>query len=129
MITDLNNLKRKVDAGAEYIVTQMFFDNAKYFAFVDACRAIGITVPIIPGLKPVFSKKQITMLPKVFHIDLPTALTAEMIKCKSDEDVEKVGAEWLLHQSIELKKAGVPVLHYYTLGKPKLIADVVAKVM
>ncbi len=129
MDTDLQFLKNKVDAGADYIVTQMFFDNAKYFAFVDACRAIGITVPIIPGLKPIFNKKQLTVLPKIFHIDLPTALSSEIIKCKEDEDVEKVGAEWLLEQSIELKKAGVPALHYYTLGKPMLIADVVKKLM
>lgn len=107
----------------------MFFDNAKYFAFVDACRAIGITVPIIPGLKPIFNKKQLTVLPKVFHIDLPTALSSEILKCKEDTDVEKIGAEWLLQQSIELKKAGVPALHYYTLGKPILIADVVKKLM
>ena len=129
MDTDLQYLKNKVDAGADYIVTQMFFDNAKYFAFVDACRAIGITVPIIPGLKPIFNKKQLTVLPKVFHIDLPTALSSEIIKCKEDVDVEKIGAEWLLQQSIELKKAGVPALHYYTLGKPILIADVVKKLM
>ena len=129
METDMQFLKQKVDAGADYIVTQMFFDNAKYFAFVEACRAIGITVPIIPGLKPIFNKKQLTVLPKVFHIDLPTALSSEIIKCKEDEDVEKVGAEWLLEQSRELKKAGVPALHYYTLGKPMLIADVVKKLM
>jgi methylenetetrahydrofolate reductase (NADPH) len=127
MDTDLQHLKNKVDAGADYIVTQMFFDNEKYFAFVDACRAIGITVPIIPGLKPIFNKKQLTVLPKVFHIDLPTALSDEILKCKEDTDVEIVGAEWLLQQSRELKKAGVPALHYYTLGKPVLIADVVKK--
>ncbi len=129
MDTDLQYLKNKVDAGADYIVTQMFFDNAKYFAFVDACRAAGIHVPIIPGLKPIFNKKQLTVLPKIFHIDLPTALSNEILKCKEDADVEKIGAEWLLYQSIELKKAGVPALHYYTLGKPVLIADVVKKLM
>lgn len=126
MDTDLQYLKQKVDAGADYIVTQMFFDNAKYFSFVNACREIGITVPIIPGLKPVYNKKQLTILPKIFHIDLPTALSTEMIKCKSDEEVEKVGTEWLLQQSRELKKAGVPILHYYTLGKPHIIAAVVS---
>ncbi|MEP6711059.1 MAG: methylenetetrahydrofolate reductase [NAD(P)H] [Ferruginibacter sp.] len=126
MDTDLQYLKQKVDAGADYIVTQMFFDNAKYFAFVNACREIGITVPIIPGLKPVYNKKQITILPKIFHIDLPPVLSAEMIKCKSDEEVEKVGTEWLLQQSKDLKKAGVPILHYYTLGKPHIIAEVVS---
>jgi methylenetetrahydrofolate reductase (NADPH) len=129
METDLQFLKRKVDAGADYIVTQMFFDNEKYFGFVDACRAIGINVPIIPGLKPIFNKKQLTVLPKVFHIDLPTALSKEIIKCKEDADVETIGAEWLLQQSKELKKAGVPALHYYTLGKPNLIAEVVKKLI
>ena len=127
METDMQFLKQKIDAGADYIVTQMFFDNSKYFAFVDACRAAGINVPIIPGLKPIFNKKQLTVLPKVFHIDLPTALSNEIAKCKDDADVEIVGAEWLLLQSIELKKAGVPALHYYTLGKPNLIAEVVKK--
>jgi methylenetetrahydrofolate reductase (NADPH) len=129
METDLKYLKDKVDAGADYIVTQMFFDNAKYFAFVDACRAIGITVPIIPGLKPIYTKKQLTVLPKVFSIDLPTDLSNEVLKCKSDEDVEAVGAAWLLQQSIELKKYGVPALHYYTLGRPVLIADVVKQIV
>lgn len=125
MDTDLQYLKAKVDAGADYIITQMFFDNAKYYAFVDACRAIGITVPIIPGLKPVYSKKQLTVLPKTFHIDLPAELSNEMLKCKSDEEVEKIGQEWLLAQSKDLKKSGVPVLHYYTLGKPHVVANVV----
>ena len=125
MDTDLQYLKAKVDAGADYIITQMFFDNAKYFAFVDACRAIGITVPIIPGLKPVYTKKQLTILPKTFHIDIPTDLSNEILKCKTDDDVLKIGERWLLEQSRELKKAGVPVLHYYTLGRPKMVADVV----
>ncbi len=129
MDSDLQYLKQKVDAGADYIVTQMFFDNSKYFAFVNACREIGITVPIIPGLKPIYSIKQLTLLPKVFHIDLPLALSNEITKCKTDEDVEQVGQEWLLTQSRELYKAGVPVLHYYTLGRPKLIADVVKELV
>jgi methylenetetrahydrofolate reductase (NADPH) len=124
MESDLRHLKAKVDAGADYVVTQMFFDNQKFFSFVKACREIGITVPIIPGLKPIYTKKQLTILPKTFHIDLPTPLTEAVASCKTDEDVERVGAEWLLEQSKELKKAGVPVLHYYTLGRPKLIADV-----
>lgn len=129
MDTDLQYLKQKVDAGADYIVTQMFFDNSKYFAFVNACRSIGIDVPIIPGLKPIYTKKQLTVLPKVFSIDLPTDLSNEIIKCKDDTDVEKVGTEWLLMQSKELYKAGVPVLHYYTLGRPNLVADVVKEIM
>ena len=129
METDLKYLKQKVDLGADYIVTQMFFNNEKYYAFVNACREAGITVPIIPGLKPIYTKKQLTVLPKTFHIDLPTDLSNEVLKCKTDEDVEKVGAEWLLYQSRELKKYGVPVLHYYTLGRPNLIADVVKQLV
>lgn len=125
MQTDLLNLKKKVDAGAEYIVTQMFFDNKKFFAFEKACREIGITVPVIPGLKPVTTKKQLTIIPRTFYVDFPPDLSAEILKCKTDEDVEKVGTEWLLAQSKELKKAGVPVLHYYTLGKPHVVANVV----
>lgn len=125
METDLLYLKAKVDGGADYIVTQMFFDNAKYYSFVKACREIGITVPIIPGLKPVYTKKQLTVLPKTFHIDLPTDLSNEMMKCKTDEEVEQVGTEWLLLQSKDLKKSGVPVLHYYTLGKPHIVSNVV----
>ncbi|MEO6489662.1 MAG: methylenetetrahydrofolate reductase [NAD(P)H] [Ferruginibacter sp.] len=125
MDSDLKYLKTKVDAGADYIITQMFFDNAKYFAFVDACRATGINVPIIPGLKPVYTRKQLTVLPKTFHIDLPLALSNEMMNCKNDLDVEKVGTEWLLTQSRELKKAGVPALHYYTLGRPHIVVNVV----
>jgi methylenetetrahydrofolate reductase (NADPH) len=129
MDNDLQYLKRKVDLGADYIVTQMFFDNEKYYAFVKACREIGINVPIIPGLKPIYNLKQLTMLPKVFHIDLPTALSNEVLKCKTDEEVEKIGTEWLLYQSKELKKFGVPVLHYYTLGRPNIIADVVKELV
>ena len=125
METDLNYLKKKVDAGADYIVTQMFFDNAKYHAFVKGCRQIGFQVPIIPGMKPITSKKQLTVLPKTFHIDLPTELSNEVLRCKTDEEVEKVGEQWLLQQSRELKEAGVPVLHYYTLGKPHVVANVV----
>jgi len=129
MATDLQYLKMKVDMGADYIITQMFFDNDKYYAFVKACRDIGITVPIIPGLKPVYNRKQLNILPKTFHIDLPTDLSVEMLKCKTDEEVEKVGTEWLLHQSKDLKKNGVPVLHYYTLGKPHVVANVVKEIM
>lgn len=125
METDLSYLKRKVDAGADYIVTQMFFDNQKYYDFVKACRDAGITVPIIPGLKPIATKKQLTVLPKTFHIDLPADLTSEILKCKTDEEVEKVGENWLLEQSRDLKKHNVPVLHYYTLGKPHVVANVV----
>ena len=125
MDTDLQYLKNKVDAGADYIITQMFFDNSMFHSFVKSCRAIGITVPIIPGLKPITTKKQLTVLPKTFYIDLPNDLSAEILKCKNDEDVELVGTEWLLEQSRDLKRAGVPVLHYYTLGKPHVVVNVV----
>ena len=127
--TDLMYLKAKVEAGAEYITTQMFFDNQKYFDFVKNCREQGINVPVIPGLKPITSKKQLSMLPKVFHVDLPTDLSKAILPCKTDAEVEMVGTEWLIQQSRELKKAGVPVLHYYTLGKPKVIETVVKAIM
>src|SRR5258708_11463855 len=123
--TDLMYLKAKVDAGAEYITTQMFFDNQKYFDFVKTLRDQGIDTPVIPGLKPITTKKQLSMLPKVFHVDLPTDLSNAVLQCKTDADVEQVGTEWLIQQSRELKKAGVPVVHYYTLGKPKVIEALV----
>jgi methylenetetrahydrofolate reductase (NADPH) len=129
MQTDLQYLKAKVDAGAEYITTQMFFDNKKYFDFVTGCRNAGINVPIIPGLKPVSSKKQLTVVPRTFHVDIPAELSGEILKCKTDADVEVVGTEWLLQQSKELKAAGVPVLHYYTLGKPNIISNVVKEIL
>ena len=122
--SDLNYLKAKVDAGADYIVTQMFFDNQKYFEFVKACREAGIEVPIIPGLKPITSKKQLSIIPRTFHVDIPTDLSNEIMQCKAESDVETAGTRWLLQQSKELKAAGVPVLHYYTLGKPRVIANV-----
>lgn len=125
MQTDLSFLKAKVDAGAEYITTQMFFDNQKYFDFVKACRAADITVPIIPGLKPISTRKQLNVIPRTFHVDIPEELSNEILKCKTDKEVEEVGVEWLFQQSKELKQAGVPVLHYYTLGKPQLVANVV----
>jgi methylenetetrahydrofolate reductase (NADPH) len=125
---DLLKLKQKVDAGAEYIMTQMFFDNQKFYDFVKACRDMGINVPIIPGLKPITNKKQLSVLPRIFHVDIPTDLSNEIMKCKTDQDCEKVGTEWLIQQSKDLKKFGVPVLHYYTLGKPKVIWNVVKEV-
>ena len=125
---DLIKTKEKVDAGAEYIMTQMFFNNQKFLEYVQACRDMGITVPIIPGLKPITNKKQLTILPRIFHVDIPTELSNAINKCKTDADCEQVGTEWLIQQSKELKAAGVPVLHYYTLGKPKVIRDVVSAV-
>lgn len=125
---DLIKTKEKVDAGAEYIMTQMFFNNQKFLDYVQACRDMGITVPIIPGLKPITNKKQLTILPRIFHVDIPTELSNAINKCKTDVECEQVGTEWLIQQSKELKAAGVPVLHYYTLGKPKVIKEVVSAV-
>lgn len=126
---DLKYLKAKVDAGADYIMTQMFFDNQKFFDFVKSCRLAGIEVPIIPGLKPLTTKKQLNVLPRIFHVDIPTDLSLEVMRCKNDEEVVQVGTEWLLQQSRELKANGIPVLHYYTLGKPKVIRDVVKELL
>ncbi|MFT6210941.1 MAG: methylenetetrahydrofolate reductase (NADPH) [Bacteroidia bacterium] len=114
--TDLRFLKKKVDAGAEYIVTQMFFDNQAFFRFVDDCREAGITVPIIPGLKPLTTKKQSAVLPSIFHIDVPVDLYDEVEKCKDNKEAAQIGTEWCIQQSKELIAAGVPCLHYYTMG-------------
>lgn len=126
---DLQKLKEKVDAGAEYIMTQMFFDNQKFIEFVKSCKSIGINVPIIPGLKPLTNKKQLSVLPRIFHVDIPSDLSNAIMKCKTDADCEQVGTEWLIQQSKELKAFGVPVLHYYTLGKPKVVWNVVKELV
>ncbi len=115
--TDIKYLKHKVDLGAEYIVTQMFFNNERYFEFVKQCRESGITVPIIPGIKPITAKVQTTVLPTIFHIDLPEELADEIEKCKDNAAVKQVGIEWTIKQSKELMKFGVPTLHYYSMGK------------
>jgi len=113
---DLLNLKEKVDAGADYIVTQMFFDNQKYYDFVARCRAIGITVPIIPGIKPLAMTNQITVLPKLFSIDIPEAFAREVRKCKTNDEARAVGTEWAIEQSRDLIAHKVPCLHIYTYG-------------
>lgn len=115
--TDLRHLKAKVDAGADYIVTQLFFDNEKYFDFVDQCRAIGIDVPIVPGLKPVAVKNHLNLLPKVFGVELPYALAKAIEKCKDNAEVKEVGIEWAIMQSKELKQHGVTNIHYYTMDR------------
>lgn len=115
--TDLRYLKQKIDAGAEYIVTQMFFDNQKFFDFVTQCRSMGIEVPIIPGLKPIAAKRQATLLPSLFHIDVPEELFLEIEKCETDKQVKEVGIEWAIAQSKGLIEFGAPCLHYYTMGK------------
>ena len=117
MESDIHFLKKKVAAGAEYVVTQMFFDNQKYFDFVKQVRKEGIKVPIIPGLKPLSTLKQLNMIPHRFHIDLPEALVKEVIKCKDNKAVKQVGIEWCIAQSKELKESQVPFLHYYSMSK------------
>jgi methylenetetrahydrofolate reductase (NADPH) len=125
---DLQNLKRKVDAGAEYIVTQMFFDNKKYFSFLEECRKIGINVPIIPGLKPIKNMTHISFLPKFFHIDYPIELSNELLKCKDNKSVEQVGIEWGIQQSKELKAAGAPCIHYYTMSNSSSVKAIAKEV-
>ncbi len=115
--TDLKYLKLKVDMGAEYIVTQMFFDNKKYFEFVNKCREAGINVPIIPGIKPLTGKAQLTVLPQIFHIDLPEELADEAEKCKDNAAIKQVGIEWAIKQSKELMHYGAPTIHFYSMGK------------
>ena len=115
--SDMRWLKKKVELGAEYIVTQMFFDNACFFEFVEACRAEGINVPIIPGLKPITTKRQLSILPSIFHIDLPEDLSNAVEACKDNKAVKQVGIEWAIQQSKELIEFGVPSLHYYSMGK------------
>ena len=114
---DMRRLKEKVDAGADYIITQMSFDNASILAFIENCRAAGIDVPIIPGIKPFSTKAQLTMLPQIFHVDLPEALVREVEKCPTNREVREVGVEWAVAQGRELIAAGVPILHFYTMGK------------
>jgi len=116
MDSDLRNLKAKVEAGADYIITQMFFDNKKYFDFVKICRDAGIKVPILAGLKPIITRRDIEVLPQVFHIDIPEDLVKEVGKCKTNLEAKEVGIEWTIHQSKELIQYGVPALHYYTIG-------------
>lgn len=128
LATDLEYLKGKVDAGAEYIVTQMFFDNSKYFRFVEACRSVGITIPIIPGIKPIKTLNHISFLPKFFHIDYPEELSKELLKCKNNQDAEQVGIDWGIHQSKELKAKGVPCIHYYTMSNSSSVKAIAKEI-
>ena len=115
--SDIHFLKQKIKNGADYVITQMFFDNQKFFDFVAKCRAAGITVPIIPGLKPIATKKQLNLIPHRFSIELPDALIMEVVKAKNNDAVRQIGIEWCIQQSKELVAAGIPVLHYYSMGK------------
>ncbi len=128
MLSDLNFLKRKAESGANYIVTQMFFNNSKFFEFTEQCKKMGINIPIIPGIKPITKKNQLTVLPKIFHIDIPFELSDAIEKCKDDKAVRQVGIEWAIQQSKELKDAGVPVLHYYTMGLSEATKQIVTAV-
>ena len=123
--TDILNLKKKVDAGADYIITQMFFDNKVYYDFVDRCRAAGITVPVIPGLKPISTPKQLTTLPEAFSLDIPVKLTDAISKVKNDKDaVYQIGREWCTMQCKDLIANGVPAVHFYTMGKSENITQI-----
>ena len=125
---DIQHLKQKVEAGADYIVTQMFFDNQQYFRFVDCLREAGITVPVIPGLKPISSQRQIDLLPRSFHIDIPQALVNEINKAKTADAVYRVGIEWAIEQSRDLLAHGAPAIHYYTMAKPDNVCQIVEEV-
>jgi len=125
--SDLKYLKKKVDLGAEYIVTQMFFDNQKYFNFVNTCREEGIDVPIIPGLKPITAQSQLNILPSIFYLDLPSDLSDAVEKCKTKEDVVEVGVEWSVQQSRELVEFGVPCLHFYSMGRAEPVRRIAAE--
>jgi len=126
--TDLKNLKKKVDAGAEFIVTQLFYDNNKYFEFVEKCKSIGINVPIIPGLKPITTMKHLSFIPKFFHVNFPEEFSNELEKCKSNDDVKKVGIEWSIKQCQELIKAKAPVIHFYTMGKGESVKKIAREI-
>jgi len=117
MDADLKRLKEKVEAGADYVVTQMFFDNQRYFKFVEAARAIGITVPIIPGIKPAAVKRHLQILPQVFWLDMPQELISSIEKAENNKAVRQIGVEFAIQQSKELLDYGVPCLHYYSMGK------------
>lgn len=122
--SDLFYAKQKVDAGAEYLVTQMFFDNKKYYEFVDKCREQGINVPIIPGIKPITLRNQLTVLPKIFHTDIPEAFASELRKCQTDEEAREVGAEWCILQAKDLKASGVPSIHFYSMMATQSVKQV-----
>ena len=123
--TDIANLKKKIDAGADYVITQMFFDNQVYYDFVRRCREAGITVPIIPGLKPLSTARQVNMLPESFSLDIPVELTSEIAKAGEDKEaIYQIGTEWCIHQCKDLIAHGVPAVHFYTMGKSKNIVNI-----
>jgi methylenetetrahydrofolate reductase (NADPH) len=125
MRSDIHFLKKKVEAGADYIVTQMFFDNQQYFDFVNLCRENDITIPIIPGIKPMSTKKQLTLLPQRFHLNVPNPLVDQVLKCKTNEAIRQVGVEWAIQQTKELIEFGAPCIHFYTMGKSDNVQKIV----
>jgi methylenetetrahydrofolate reductase (NADPH) len=125
--TDIYYLKRKIDLGADYVTTQMFFKNEHYYNFLNRCREHGLSVPILPGLKPLTNKRQLSMIPSIFNVEVPVALYDDMISAKTDADSDKIGEEWLYEQCKDLLKNNVPVLHFYTLGKPHVIYNVLKR--
>lgn len=128
-LTDLGYLKQKVDAGAEYIATQICYDTDKIIAFRDKCSEIGINVPILPGLKPFASKTQLTVLPQTFAVDLPQELVDRVVQCKNNDDVKKVGVEWAIKQGEKLQKAGFPVLHFYTMTRTEQVQQIIKELI
>jgi len=126
--SDIYFLKQKIKNGAEYIITQLFFDNQRFFDFVAKCRKEGITVPIIPGLKPIATKKQLNLIPHRFKVDIPDDLIMEVVRAKDNDAVKQVGVEWCVAQSKELVAAGIPVLHYYSMGKPDNIKAIAKEI-
>ncbi|MCX4277675.1 MULTISPECIES: methylenetetrahydrofolate reductase [NAD(P)H] [Muribaculum] len=125
---DIAYLKQKIDNGAEYVVTQMFFDNSKYYDFVDRCRKAGINVPIIPGLRPITTIGQLNILPKIFHVDMPMQLVSELMKCKDDNDAKEVGVEWCKAQCLDLMAHGVQSIHFYSLNSTRSVERVAASI-
>jgi methylenetetrahydrofolate reductase (NADPH) len=129
MDVDIMYTRQKIDAGAHYITTQMFFNNKAYFDYVNTLQQANLNVPVIAGVKPISTKKQLSILPSIFHVDLPNDLVSEIMKCKKDADVEVVGEEWLYTQVKELVEKKVPVVHFYTLGKPQIVYNVMKKIL
>ena len=126
--TDMKHLKKKVDAGAEFIVTQLFYDNEKFFDFVEKCREIGIKVPIIPGIKPITKLRHLSFIPKFFHVNFPESFSSELEKCKTDEEIKRVGIEWTTAQCKELVKADIPVIHFYTMGRGTAVKNIAKEI-
>ena len=129
MHTDIAQLKNKIDLGADYVTTQMFYNNSHYFSFVEGCRAQGIVAPIIPGLKPLTGKRQLSVIPSIFNVEIPIELSKEIQAAKTELACEQIGTEWLLEQCRDLLKQKAPVLHFYTLGKPHIVYNVLKQLL